>query len=142
MVEVVRALQPPGDIAVLFRDENTSAAATDAAAPFFETEFETLLVRSDIERASYTGFDGLRRAFIDWLAPWESYRTETEELVDLGDRVAVFARDYGRRPGMDREIEMRGLSVWVFRDGLICRVEFHFDRQEGLAALGLSERTD
>jgi ketosteroid isomerase-like protein len=140
MVEIVRALQPPGDLAALFRSDEATAAAIEAATPFFEPEFETLLIRSDVERASYSGFDGLRRAWIDWLEPWESYRSELEDLIDLGDRVAVLVRDYARRPGMQREIGMHGLSVWVFRGGRISRIEFHFDRKEGLAAIGLTGR--
>ncbi|TMK40297.1 MAG: nuclear transport factor 2 family protein [Actinobacteria bacterium] len=137
MVEIVRALQPRADMVARFRDEETAAAAEQAATPLFEPDFEVLFVRSDVERATYRGFDGLRSAMIDWLEPWESYRSEIEELVDLGDRVAVLVRDYGRREGMEREIDFRGVSVYVFRGDRISRIEFHFDREEGMAAVGL-----
>ena len=136
-VEIVRLLQPQGDIAALFRDEGAASAMTEAATPLFEPDFEVLFVRSDIDRASYHGFRGLRSAFLDWLEPWESYRSEIEELVDLGDRVAVLARDYARREGMSREIDFKGLSVYAFSGSKISRIEFHFDREEGMAAVGL-----
>jgi ketosteroid isomerase-like protein len=139
-VEIVRALQPQTDLAALFRDEAAATAAIAAATPLFEPEFEVLLVRSDIERATYQGFEGLRSAWIDWLEPWESYRSEVEELVDLGEGVAVLVRDYGRREGMEREVDFKGLTVYAFRGDKISRIEFHFDREEGIAAVGLRDR--
>jgi ketosteroid isomerase-like protein len=140
MVEIVRALQPQADIVALFLDEEAAIASTEAATPLFEPDFEVVLVRSDIERATYRGFEGLRSAWIDWLEPWESYRSEVEELVDLGDRVAVLVRDYGRRKGMEREVDAKGVAVYAFRGDKISRIEFHFDREEGIAAVGLRDR--
>src|SRR5438067_2934687 len=94
------------------------------------------VVRSDIERATYRGVEGLRSALLDWLEPWESYRAEIEELVDLGDRVAVLTRDYGRRKGVEREVDFKGVSVYVFRGHKISRIEFHFDARRGLPRSG------
>ena len=94
------------------------------------------VVRSDIERATYRGVEGLRSALLDWLEPWESYRPEIEELVDLGDRVAVLTRDYGRRKGVEREVDFKGVSVYVFRGDKISRIEFHFDARRGLPRSG------
>ena len=136
MVEIVQALQPPGDIAAFFRDDDTAAAAIEAATPLFEPDFEVVLVRSDLERATYRGFEGLRSAWIDWLIPWDGYRSEIEEVVDLGDRVALLTRDFGRRQGMEREVDIRGVAIYAFSGERISRIEFHFDRDEGLAAIG------
>ena len=138
-VEIVRALQPPGDIAALFRDDEAATAAIAAATPLFESDFEVVFVRNDLEQATYRGFEGLRSAWIDWLEPWESYRAEIEEFVDLGDRVALLTHDYGRRKEMEREVDFRGLALYAFRGNRISRVEFHFDREEGIAAVGLGD---
>jgi ketosteroid isomerase-like protein len=97
-------------------------------------------VRSDLERATYWGFEGLRSAWIDWLEPWASYRSEVEELVDLGDRVAVVVRDFGRRESMEREVDAKGVAVYTFRGDKISRIEFHFDCEEGITAGGLHDR--
>jgi len=140
MVEIVRALQPQADIVDLFRDEEAATAATEAATPLFEPDFEVVLVRSDLERATYRGFEGLRSAWIDWLEPWESYRSEVEEIVDLGDRVAVLVHDFGRRKGMEREVETHAVAMYAFRGDKISRIEFHFDREEGITAVGLRDR--
>jgi hypothetical protein len=69
-----------------------------------------------------------------------SYRSEVEELVDLGDRVAVLVRDYDRRKGMEREVDAKGVAVYAFHGDKVARVEFHFDREEGIAAVGLRDR--
>ncbi len=96
--------------------------------------------RPTLERATYRGFDGLRSAWIDWLEPWESYRSEVEEIVDLGDRVAVLVHDFGRRKGMEREVETHAVAMYAFRGDKISRIEFHFDREEGITAVGLRDR--
>jgi ketosteroid isomerase-like protein len=137
-VEIVRGLQPQADLAVLFRDDPTAAATIEAAAAFFEPDFESVFVQP-VENSTATGFAGLRAAWIDWLTPWESYRTEIEDIVDLGDRVAVLTRDFGRRKGMEREVDFKGVAIYIFRGSRIARIEFHFDRAEGLEAAGLSE---
>ena len=60
--------------------------------------------------------------------------------MDLGNRLAVLVHDYGRQSGTEREVDFKGVSVYVFRDGLISRIEFHFDREEGMSAVGLNDR--
>jgi hypothetical protein len=42
--------------------------------------------------------------WLDWLAPWESYRAEIAEVIDAGDQVLVIADDYRRRPVMSRPV--------------------------------------
>jgi hypothetical protein len=137
-VDLVRALQPRTDIALLFRDDQAAAATIEAAAAFFEPDFESVFVQP-VEHSTATGFAGLRTAWIEWLTPWESYRSEIEDIVDLGDRVAVLTRDFGRRKGMDREVDFKGVAIYFFRGAKIARIEFHFDRAEGLEAAGLAE---
>jgi hypothetical protein len=69
-VEIVRRLLGPfeqDDIVPLFRDEALSASITAASAPFFTEDFECVLVREDVGRASYTGLDGL------WPPGWTGF---------------------------------------------------------------------
>jgi ketosteroid isomerase-like protein len=140
-VEIVRGLLGPfeqGDIVPLFRDEAISAAITAASAPFFTPDFECVFVREDVGRAAYWGLDGLRDAWLDWLSPWESYRAEIEDVIDARDgRVVVLSRDYARPKGTDAEVYFIGAPVWTVRDGKIARIEFYWNRAEGLLAAGL-----
>ena len=76
----------------------------------------------------------MREVWADWLAPWESYRTEIEELRGAGDRVLALVRDFGRRPDMDAEIELVTGTVWTVREGKVTRVEFFANRADSARA--------
>ena len=142
-VELVRGLLGPfeqGDIIPLFRDDVISAARTVAAAPFFTSDFECVFVRADVGRAAYSGLDGLRAAWLDWLAPWASYHAGVDDVIDAGDgRVVVLTRDHACPKGTSAEVTFLGAPVWEVRDGKVSRIEFYWDRAEGLAAAGLEK---
>lgn len=142
-VEIVRRLLGPfeqGDIVPLFCDEASSASITAASAPFFTSDFECVFVRGDVGRAAYSGLDGLRAAWQDWLLPWESYRTEIEDVIDAGEgRVLVLTRDYACPKGTDAEVYFVGAPIWTVRNGKVARIEFYWNRDEGLAAAGLAD---
>jgi ketosteroid isomerase-like protein len=139
-LEIVKALQPPPgmDLALLFRDEATAAAAMEALASRFHDDFE-VTVASALPPSRYAGLDGLRNAWLEWLEPWDSYRTEIEELIDVGDQVVVFTRDFGRRTGVEAEVSVLGAAVWTVRGGKLARADFYAHRDQALEAVGLSE---
>jgi ketosteroid isomerase-like protein len=142
-VEIVRNIQPSPktDLVVLFRDEATVTALAQTVAPLFHDDFEAVFPDwAPGERIRFAGLEGLRAAWLDWLDPWESYRTEIEDVIDAGDDVVVLVRDYGRRSGMTAEVEVVGASVWTLREGKITRAAFYPDRREALEAVGLSEQ--
>jgi ketosteroid isomerase-like protein len=141
-VEIVRSLQPSPDtdLVVLFRDEATATALAETVAPLFHDDFEADFEDwTPGERIRFAGLEGLRAAWLDWLDPWESYRTEIEDVIDAGDKVVVLARDYGRRPGMAAEVSVVAGAVWTFREGKIAKTAFYLDRSQAFEAAGLSE---
>ena len=82
--------------------------------------------------------DAERDRWLDWLAPWTSYRTEIEELIDLGERVVVVVRDYAKSETDGPEVDFMGATIWTTRDGRVARVDFYAGgRAEGLASAGL-----
>jgi ketosteroid isomerase-like protein len=86
------------------------------------------------------GLHGLRAGWLDWLAPWASYRTEIEEMIDLGDHVVSVICDSGRREADAPEVALKSAVVWTVRDGRIIRAEFYTGgRAEALEAVGLPE---
>src|SRR6476620_9051922 len=99
-VDLVRGLLAPfeqGDIAPIFRDDAIHAAMQAALADTLTTDFECDFVRDDVGRATYSGMDGLRSAWLDWLAPWESYHAVVEDVIDAnGGRVVALNHDHGR----------------------------------------------
>jgi hypothetical protein len=84
----------------------------EAAARFFAPTFTCTMQLPGSPATTYAGLDGLRATWRDWLAPWASYRTEIEELIDAGERVVVLARDYGRREAGAPEVEQKNAAVW------------------------------
>jgi ketosteroid isomerase-like protein len=138
-VELVRSLQPGPDMdLVQLIREDTGALLAAILGPHVHDDF--VARASGLDQFDVVGIDGLQAAWAEWLAPWESYRTEIEEMIDAGDEVVVLTRDFGRRPGMDAEIGVRGVAIWTVRDGRVACVTFYADRAEGLAAAGLEDR--
>jgi ketosteroid isomerase-like protein len=141
-VELVRRLQPGPDVDLteLFevaRGDADVEGALRASAPAFTDDF--VCIFHALSEEPRFGIHGLRRSWLDWLAPWESYRTEIKELVDAGDRVVVLSRDFGRRPGMNLEVHFDGCAVWTVRDEKVARAEFFpTDRTAAFEAAGLS----
>jgi ketosteroid isomerase-like protein len=142
-VEIVRRLLGPfeqGDLVPLFRDEAISASITSASAPYVTSDFECVFVRDDVGRSSYSGLEGLRAAWLDWLLPWDSYNAGVEDVIDAGEgRVLVLTNDRACPKGASAEVTFLGAPVWTVRDGKVSRIEFYWNRAEGLAAAGVAE---
>jgi ketosteroid isomerase-like protein len=138
-VELVRRLQPSPDmdLVALFRDEAGAARLLDALGPFLHDDFAISGV--GIQTGDRLGLTGLKAGSADWLEPWESYRTEIEDVIDAGEDVVVLVRDYGRRPGMTAEVSLLGAAVWTVREGKIARASFYPNREDALRAVGLRE---
>jgi ketosteroid isomerase-like protein len=139
-VEIVRAIIPPPDtdLAALIRDDRLFDATAEALGQLTDPDLECVAVWQ--EGKTYTGVEGLRALWLDWLEPWETYHSRVEELLDAGDRVLALGRDRGRRLDMDLEVEIMAGSLWELRDSRLVRVEFFRDRDEALQAAGLSEQ--
>ena len=123
-VELVKALfpQPDTDIVPMFRDEHTFAQVREALSPFLAHDFQSAIVLPAQTR-TYPGLDGFRKNWLDWLEPWATYRSKIDELIDVGERVVLLLRDYGRREGMDAEVELISATIVTFREGKIARWE-------------------
>ena len=117
-------------------NEAAVEAGLAAIAHLFTDDF--VCVFHALSGRVHPGLRGLRESWVDWLAPWESYRAEIQEYTDCGDRVLIVTRDYGRRRGMAREVDLHGYSVWTLREDRIARAEFFAgDRAGAHAAAGL-----
>src|ERR1700730_5808039 len=139
-VEVVRRFQPSPDvdIAVLARDDADWAAVREAAASVLHEDFAARVRTLDDQAPFLLGVDGLRSTWLDWLEPWESYRTEIDDVIDVGEeRVLVLTRDYGRTVGSKAEVPLHGAGLYTMRDGKIALVEF-LPRDAALEAVRLS----
>jgi ketosteroid isomerase-like protein len=139
-VELVMGLMPApdADLAQLLRDESLFAEFARTIAPLLHPDFET--VRPGLPGGrSYTGLDGWRAAWLDWTAPWETYRIKVEKVVDVGQRVLALVEPHGRLEGSAQEVAVKAGSVYVVRDRKISRMEIYSSRDEALGAVGLAE---
>src|SRR6266550_5060579 len=73
------------DLVPLVRDDAMWAAAAEGAVSIMHPEFEVVGTVIGIERA-YVGVEGFREFLLDWLAPWDAYRSEVERPSISGSR--------------------------------------------------------
>ncbi len=139
-MELVTKLQvaPDVDIAELFRNDDLWASLVEAVAPFFHPDFESVAPGVPGTEKVHVGLDGLRTAWLEWMEPWLTYRTEIVQAIDAGDRVLLLTHDYGRREGVAQEVKVDGSAVWTVSHGKIARACFFPARSEAFAAAGLS----
>ena len=140
-VELVRLVQPAPDVdlAQLFRDDDIWAETSEGLSNLFHPDFKCVQSWIGAEPTTYPGVDGLREAWLDWLTPWATYRTDIQDVIACDERVLVLVLDFGRREGTTDEIKLFGAAVWTVRDGKIAHVQFYPDRNEALKAVGLEE---
>jgi ketosteroid isomerase-like protein len=139
-VEIVMGLQrdPDDDFVQLLRDDGMWAQLVQDVAPFVHPAAET--ARPGLPGGNtYTGLDGFRESWLDWLAPYAEYRTTVEEAIDCGERVVLLQRSSGRLAGSTKEVKLAPAVVYTVRDGKIARFEPYADRAEALKAVGLRE---
>lgn len=140
-VELVRKLQPAPDVdmAELFRNDDMWSALADAVAPFFHPDVESVAPGVPGTEKVHVGLDGLRAAWLEWVEPWLTYRTEIKQALDAGDRVMLLTHDDGRCEGVVQEVKVDGSAVWTISDGKIARADFFPNRSEAFKAAGLTE---
>jgi ketosteroid isomerase-like protein len=139
-VEVVLALMPDpaADIAPLFRDDEMWATVVDAFSSLLRPEFECFATLLGVER-SYggAGVNSFRAFWLDWLAPWETYRTENQETIGCGARVLQLGNEFGRRRGSTAEVRGDNAAIWTFRDDKIAGFHAYADQAVAVKAVGL-----
>jgi ketosteroid isomerase-like protein len=140
-VDLVTRLQvaPDVDIAELFRSDERWTALTDSVDGLFHDDCQSVAPGVPGTERVHVGLDGLRSAWLEWLEPWLTYRTEIKQAFDGGDRVLLLTQDYGRREGAVQEVRVDGSAVWTIRDGKVARAEFFTHRRDAFQAVGLAE---
>jgi len=140
-VEIVKAVYDIDvDAAAIPRNDDLWAAWTERVAPYFNPDFE-IHIATGVASAgdTFSGWDGVRAAALDWYAAFATYRRDIEETIDLGEQVLLLTREYGSVEGSEAEITIRPAHLLTFRDGQIVRWETFSEWAEALKAVGLEE---
>lgn len=108
-------------------------------AALAEPDFECIMLGPEyaVARFDGQGFEGFRKIWLEWVSPFDSFRVDVEEVVDVGDRVLSLVRLTGLTKTGAVEVESPAAAVWTIRAGKLTRVEFHLDRDAAKRAAGL-----
>jgi hypothetical protein len=93
---------------------------------------------SESQTFDYSGVDGFKEAWEDWISPYESFRVELDEVIPLEDKLVFTVRQIVTTRQSSVEVETPSATVWWIEDGLILQAAFYLDRQAGLKAAGLA----
>jgi ketosteroid isomerase-like protein len=69
---------------------------------------------------------------------WGDYRIEPEKLIEAGDQVVVFHREYQRGKSSGIELVTETAAVIELQGGRIVRIQGYMERAAALEAAGLS----
>lgn len=115
----------------------TGEFVADLAAPDFVWDMSSFHGWPDAQ--VYEGVAGAQRFLREWLATWEDWELEVDELRDAGDKVVALVTQRGRPKAGGLPVDMHFAQVWTIRDGRQTRMEMYSDRAEALADTGLAE---
>jgi ketosteroid isomerase-like protein len=142
-VELVKHLSPTGvDLVELFvtdqeGDEPLVSGSSDTFADDFQVRFISGEPGWDME---HRGAEGLIAGWREWLEPWESYRMDTEELLDAGDEVVTLIRVRARTARDGVVVEHSPAAVWSISEGKVVAIRFYLEREQAMKAAGLRQQ--
>jgi ketosteroid isomerase-like protein len=83
----------------------------------------------------YEGADAIRGFFEDWVAAYEDFEIEPEEVCDIGNGVVLaVVRQRARPVGSSAHVELRYASVSAWASGANVRTKNYADVDEARAA--------
>jgi ketosteroid isomerase-like protein len=87
----------------------------------------------------YRGGDGARQLFADLNETWEGYRSEPEEIVDMGEHVLLVTRITARGRGGGVPVDQRIAILGGFQGEKLVWAKSFASKQQALEAAGLRE---
>jgi ketosteroid isomerase-like protein len=140
-VHVVEEIQEAllADDVVIALDDTADQRVPRLFMQHAEPEFETVMVGPEYAKArlEYTGLAGFVEAWREWTTAFATFRIKIDDMIDAGDNVVSLVRQIATIEEGGPEIETSAAAVWMMREGLLHRVEFHLDRDLALQAAGV-----
>lgn len=138
-VELIRSLVPPPEVdwAAVIRDDTLAKGLQEGSSEVFAPEFRAGL--AGVTETWLPGFKGLRKLWLEWLEPWETYRAREERIEDLGDgRILWLGQDTGTRADGTGDVVMASSAIWTVKDRKVTEAVFYADRARALGDAGLT----
>jgi ketosteroid isomerase-like protein len=88
------------------------------------------------DEATGRGREAVARIIGGWVAAFDDWSEEIEEMRDIGRTVYVVARQRGRGRETGIDVETRYAVLYELRDGQITRLTLYGDPAEALEAAG------
>ena len=100
---------------------------------------EVEFVVAGVESRTYTGPEGVREGWFDFLGAWDDFRVKGVDYFEgtRADTYVVLCHLSGRGKESNLPIDAETANVIVVRDRKIVRFELFWDRDEALAAGGV-----
>jgi ketosteroid isomerase-like protein len=119
---------------------NDRETRVEAVLALCNQRVEYTAARAVLEPATYRGHGGMRRYSSDLADSWAEWRSEPEDIIDVGLNTVVATIRF-RATGKDSgaPVDTRLGAVFVLSDGKLLRGHTYPSREEALAAVGLSE---
>jgi ketosteroid isomerase-like protein len=118
-----------------------------SSADWAHPEIEFAIVEGP-SPGTWTGLAEMRRAWREFLSPWEDYRNVVDEYRELdAERVLALVHFSGRGKASGLEAAQwgttkGGANLLHVRDGKVTRLVIYWDRKHALADLGLAAEGD
>lgn len=107
----------------------------DAVSSFWDTAIEWIEPPESPATVSVVGAGAARKAMEEWMAMWDDYRYDVEELIDAGDEVVLGGTQVMIARGA--EVSSALFFVWTLRDGRAVRARLFLERSQAVKAAGL-----
>jgi ketosteroid isomerase-like protein len=88
---------------------------------------------------TYRGHRGLLQAYADWTADFSDFEMSTEEVIGIGEKVMVEARQRARGQSSGAPVEGRFWFVYTVRSSKVERLDIFITRDQALDAVGVDD---
>lgn len=106
----------------------------EASLSYYDPSVEFSQPADEPGGGTYHGVEGVVEAFKGWLAPWDHYRVDLDELTDHDEHVLARTRHHMRGKTSGIQVEKIIFQLWTLRNGRIVRVQMYYEETEALAA--------
>ncbi len=128
-VEIVRRI-----LEVVNTCKSVDEAIATGVEGLWDPEIEFVNLHDAIERGTRKGPAGMRTVLKNFIeGAGAAASVELEELQERGDRVFVRFRVHARGASGAEAKGPQGGAIYTFRDGLLIRIEWHYDIDEAVA---------